>query len=254
MERITSRKNPLISRIRALLKERSCRREQGEYVCDGVKLLREAMKWQAEITTVLVSEGLDVPLPDCRCVQVPQELMASVSPMKAPQGVLFTCAIPALTPPERLTGHTYVALDGVQDPGNVGTIWRSASAFAARGLFLTGGSADPYGWKAVRSSMGAVFRLPAWEVTPEQLERMCRKSGVELWGTALREDTEDLREMPDLPCVLAIGSEGKGLSEEMLSRCDKTVKIPMEPGCESLNAAMAASVALWERYRHRKDD
>jgi TrmH family RNA methyltransferase len=74
-------------------------------------------------------------------------------------------------------------------------------------------------------------------------------SGLPLWGTALREDTVDLRQLPEGPCVLAVGSEGKGLSEELLALCHRTVKIPMNPGCESLNAAMAATVALWERCR-----
>jgi TrmH family RNA methyltransferase len=250
MERITSRKNPLISHIRALLKDRSYRREKGEYVCDGVKLLEEAVKWGAALTCVLCTEGMEVEVPEgCRCVEVPRDLMASVSPMKAPQGVLFTCAQPVITPPERLEGRTWMALEGVQDPGNVGTIWRSASAFGAQGLFLLEGCADPFGWKTVRSSMGAVFRLPVWETEGKALADLCRRSEVPLWGTALRSDTEDLRRMGEGPCVLCVGSEGRGLSDELLERCERTVKIPMDPGCESLNAAMAATVALWERFR-----
>ena len=252
MERITSRSNPLIAHLRALLRDRSYRRERGEFVCDGVKLLSEAVKWGAELTTVVRAQGTDLPCPvDCRVVEVPRDLMASVSPMKAPQGVLFTCKQPDLTPPERLDGRTWLALEGVQDPGNVGTIWRSASAFLASGVFLLGGCADPFGWKAVRSSMGAVFRLPVWELSAAELAKLCRRRGVPLWGTALREDTEDLRRMGEGPCVLAIGSEGRGLSDELLGLCDRTVKIPMDPGCESLNAAMAATVALWERCRGR---
>jgi TrmH family RNA methyltransferase len=250
MERITSRANPLLTHIRKLLKDRSYRRENREFVCDGVKMLEEARKWKAEILTVLVSEGLDIPLPSQgRIVQVPESLMSSISPMKAPQGVLFTCRLPSLTPPETLTGKTYLVLDGLQDPGNLGTIWRSADAFGASGLLLTGHSADPYNWKAARATMGAVFRLPVWELEGEELKQLCRKNQLPLYGTALREDTADLREVPNHPCVFAIGSEGRGLSRELLSLCDQTVKIPMEPTCESLNAAMAATVVLWERYR-----
>jgi TrmH family RNA methyltransferase len=250
MEHITSRKNPLIAHIRSLLKDRSYRRETGEFVCDGVKLLEEAVKWGAALTCVISTEGMEVDVPEgCRSVEVPRDLMAALSPMKAPQGVLFTCAVPELSTPERLEAGTWLALEGLQDPGNVGTIWRSASAFDARGLLLLRGCADPYGWKAVRSSMGAVFRLPVWEVSAQELARLCRESGLPLWGTALREDTVDLRQLPEGPCVLAVGSEGRGLSEELLALCHRTVKIPMNPGCESLNAAMAATVALWERCR-----
>lgn len=250
MERITSRANPLLAHLKKLVKDRGYRRKTGEFVCDGVKMLEEALKWDAEITAVVLSEELEIPLPERgRIIQVPASLMASISPMKAPQGVLFTCKLPSLRPPEALTGRTYLALDGLQDPGNVGTIWRSADAFGADGLLLTGHSADPYNWKAVRASMGAVFRLPIWELETSELKRLCQSSGLPLWGTALREDTSDLRELEQGRCVLAIGSEGKGLSPELLSLCDKTVKIPMEPTCESLNAAMAATVVLWERYR-----
>lgn len=251
MERITSRANPLLGHMKKLIKDRSYRREKGEFLCDGVKMLEEAMKWGAEITAVLVSEGLDIPLPEKgRIVQVPAGVMESVSPMKAPQGVVFTCKIPNQGQLNLKNARTLLLLDGLQDPGNVGTIWRSASAFGADGLLLTGHSADPYNWKAVRASMGAVFRLPAMELEYGELKAFCKEKGFALFGTALRDDTEDLRDMDkDCPCILAVGSEGRGLSEELLNLCDKTVKIPMEPGCESLNAAMAATIALWERYR-----
>ncbi|MCD8147439.1 MAG: RNA methyltransferase [Clostridiales bacterium] len=251
MERITSRANPLLGHIKKLLKDRNYRRETGEFVCDGVKLLDEALRWGAEITALICSEGLELPaLPETgRLVQIPVGMMSSISPMKAPQGVLFICKLPSLTPPARLDGRTYLVLDGLQDPGNVGTIWRSADAFGAAGLLLTGHSADPYSWKTVRASMGAAFRLPVWEVTPEELQTLCRANDLPLWGTALQADTADLRQLGGGRCALAIGSEGSGLSREVLALCDGTVKIPMEPQCESLNAAMAATVALWERYR-----
>lgn len=253
MERITSRSNPLITHIRRLLRDRSYRREQGEFVCDGVKLLGEALRWRAELTAVLCTGSVPAALPEhVRAAEVPESLMASLSPMKAPQGALFTCRMPNLCPPERLEGRTFLLLDGLQDPGNVGTIWRSADAFGASGLLLTGSCADPFSWKAARASMGAVFRLPVWELEYEAISALCRRSDLPLYGAALREDTMDLRELSHAPCVIAVGSEGSGLSDELLSRCRATVKIPMEPTCESLNAAMAATTILWERYRSGK--
>lgn len=250
MERLTSRSNPLFSKVRKLAKDRSARRETGEFLCDGVKLLEEAIKWQADITTVLLTEGTRVPLPqNARCVEIPAPLMASISPMKAPQGVLFLCRLPGLTAPEVLQGRTYLVLDGLQDPGNVGTIWRTADAFGADGLLLTGHSADPYNWKTVRASMGAVFRLPVWEVDQSEILPLCQRSHLPLCGTALRADTVSLAELPSDRLALVIGSEGQGISQQLLSHCDLTVKIPMKPTCESLNAAVAASVLLWERWR-----
>lgn len=256
MEHITSRSNPLLSKVRKLIKDRSYRRETGEFVCDGVKMLEEAVKWQADVTAVILTEELtlDFPLPKrARCVTVPADVMASVSPMKAPQGALFLCRMNSLTAPERLEGRTWLVLDGLQDPGNVGTIWRTADAFGADALLLTGHSADPYNWKTVRASMGAVFRLKAWELEPDELTALCRRSGAALVGTALREDTVSLKELPAGPCAMVIGSEGHGISQEMLEACDLTVKIPMKPTCESLNAAVAASVLLWERWRSAAD-
>ncbi len=250
MEVITSRSNPLISKVRRLLRDRGYRRECGEFVCDGVKLLEEAVKWRAQVTTVLLTEGVACPLPqNARCVTIPADVMSSISPMKTPQGALFLCAMPTLTPPEHLEGRTWLVLEGLQDPGNVGTIWRTADAFGASGLILTGHSADAYNWKTVRASMGAVFRLPVWELENREVPPLCQRSGLTLCGTALREDTVSPKELPDGPCALVIGSEGKGLSEAMLASCDLTVKLPMKPTCESLNAAVAASVLLWERWR-----
>ena len=151
--------------------------------------------------------------------------------------------------PETLPGRRYVVLDGVQDPGNVGTVLRTLDAFDADGLLLTGGCADPFGPKTVRASMGAVFRRPVWSVTPEELGDLLRRSGIPLYGAALRPDAMDARQADYSRCALAIGSEGRGLSREVLDLCDKTVLIPMSPRCESLNAAIAAAVLLWESWR-----
>lgn len=163
--------------------------------------------------------------------------------------MLFTCRLPQAPLPRSLTGRRYVLLDGVQDPGNVGTILRTLDAFDADGLLLTGGCADPYGWKAVRSSMGAVFRRPIYSGTPEELAALLRRSDLPLYGAALREDTVDARQADYTRCVLAIGSEGRGLSREVLDLCDQTIRIPMSDRCESLNAAIAAAVLLWESWR-----
>ena len=150
MERITSRKNPLLMKIRKLSSGSArARREAGEYLGDGVKLLEEALCWEAPLTTVVVTEGAQVPeLPQgVRAIQVPQDVMETISPMNTPQGVLFLARLPETTLPERLEGRRYLVLDGVQDPGNVGTIWRTADALGADGLLLVNGCADPYGPK-----------------------------------------------------------------------------------------------------------
>lgn len=250
-ERITSRANPLMTHIRRLAASRSYRRETGEFLGDGVKLLAEAVRWGAALTAVVYTPGVRLPdLPPCvRLVEVPEDLMASVSPMEAPQGALFLAAMPPRQPPAALTGRRYLALEGVQDPGNVGAILRTADAFAAGGLLLLPGCADLYNPKTVRASMGALFRLPAWECTLPQLSGLAGAADLPLIGAALRQDTLDVRKTAMDRGVFLIGSEGRGLSPEALACCSATVRIPMVDRCESLNAAAAAAIVLWEGYR-----
>ena len=251
MERITSRQNPLMAHIRKLSASRAYREKTGEYLGDGVKLLEEAAKWSAALTAVISTEGTALPpLPaEVRLVEVPAELMAYISPMEAPQGALFLARQPDLRPPERLEAGRYLALEGVQDPGNVGTILRTADAFEADGLFLLEGCADLYNPKTVRASMGAVFRRPVWRCTLGELTDRLRGAGLPLYGAALRADTLDVRQADLRHAAVLVGSEGRGLSQAALDACTATVKIPMSPRCESLNAAAAAAVLLWEGWR-----
>lgn len=250
-ERITSRANPLLVHIRKLASSRAHRYETGEYLGDGGKLLAEAVRWNAPLTSVVHTAGAALPpLPEgVRIVEVPGDVMGSISPMESPQGVLFLARMPSAPPPAALPPGRYLALEGVQDPGNVGTILRTADAFGAGGVFLLPGCADLYNPKTVRSSMGAVFRIPAWNIALNELRGLAAKSALPLLGTALRSDAIDLREAALERSVILLGSEGKGLSGEALSICVKAVRIPMEERCESLNVAAAAAALLWEGYR-----
>lgn len=250
-EKITSRTNPLMTHIRKLASSRSYRRETGEYLGDGVKLLEEAVRWGAQLSAVVCTEGTALPkLPEhVRLVEVPRDVMKSISPMEAPQGALFTAKMPDQKLPEKLSGSRYLVLEGVQDPGNVGTIWRTADAFGADGLILLPGCADLYNPKTVRSGMGAAFRLSAWNTTLPELKERLEAAGLPLLGAALRSDTVDARDADLKRAAVMIGSEGRGLTDEALAACGQTVKIPMTERCESLNAAIAAATLLWEGYR-----
>ena len=250
-ERITSRSNPLVSRLRKLNSKRSARREEGVFCGEGPKLLDEALKWGAELETVICDEHIELPAvpASSRVVEVSAELLNSVADTETPQGVVFVCKGKKLFLPETLTGSRYLVLDGVQDPGNLGTIWRTADAFGVDGLILCGNCADPWSPKTVRATMGAVFRLPVYEGTLEDVAEKLNAAGIPLYATALREDTVDVRSISMDKAAVIIGSEGRGVSDLALNLCTKTVKIPMTPRCESLNAAIAASVVLWEMAR-----
>ena len=251
IEEITSRSNPLVSRLRKLNARRSARREEGVFVGEGPKLLGEALRWGIELETVVFSPELPLPQlpPRTRVVQVTGELLRAMAQTESPQGIIFVGRIPSMELPERLTGERYLILDGVQDPGNVGTIWRTADAFGVDALILCGGCADPWSPKTVRATMGAGFRLPLWEGELGTVAERVREAGIPLYATALREDTLDVRHVDLGRSAVIIGSEGHGVSQNALELCDKTIKIPMRERCESLNAGVAASVVLWEMAR-----
>lgn len=248
VEHITSRSNPLVSRVKKLNSKRSVRREECCFCGEGPKLLDEALKWNAELDTVIFAEGIVLPeLPgSVRVVRVPPDLLRSLSDTETPQGIVFICKGSSMALTEPLQGSKYLILDGVQDPGNVGTIIRTSDAFGIDGVILCGECADPWSPKTVRSTMGAVFRLPIYESGLPDAYSALKASSIPLYATALRDDTADIREMNFDKVAVIIGSEGKGVSQCALELCSKTIKIPMVERCESLNAAIAASVVLWE--------
>ena len=249
-ERITSRKNPLLQHVRKLLTSRSYREKAGEYAADGVKLLEEAAKWiPQQIRTVLVTADVTVcQLPDhVRLVEIPDDIMAQISPMEAPQGALFTCALPEQNGLE-LADHCLI-LDGIQDPGNLGTILRTADAMEIP-VILTPGCADAYNPKTVRAAMGAVFRTaPQW-AAPEEIVELCREKRIPLYVTALSDRAVDLREADLNRVAMVIGSEGRGVGAFFLTHADRELIIPMSSRCESLNAAIAAAIVMWEMKRN----
>lgn len=250
MEAITSRKNPLFQAIRKLNTSNSFRRQQGLFVCEGPKLLEEAVRWGVSVETVVKAPGFALPQGlSCRVVETPYDVLSSVTDTVTPQSVLFTCRLPDTALPNKLEKGRYLVLDGVQDPGNLGTIWRTADALGASGLLLAGPCGEPFGPKAVRASMGACFRLPVWKGEGQEVAALLKDSGIPLYATALRSDTEDVRETDLTGAAVVIGSEGRGVSEELLALCEKTLRIPMEDKCESLNAAVAAAIVLWEGYQ-----
>lgn len=255
MEQITSRSNSLVAHIRKLGADRKYRREQGQFLAEGPKLLEECAKWGGKAAVLVCAEGFALPFAFTaeRIVTVPADVFKSLSTVDTPQGALAVCAAPDLTPPEELPGTRFLVLDGVQDPGNLGTVWRTADAFGCDGLLLANGCADPLSPKTVRATMGACFRLPAWETSPDALKALLDAARIPLYATALREDTVDVRHLAWDRAAVVIGSEGRGISQKMLEISAQTVKIPMRPRCESLNAAVAASVVLWEMFRGERE-
>jgi len=136
-------------------------------------------------------------------------------------------------------------LDGIQDPGNLGTILRSADALQIP-VALLEGCADPYNHKTVRASMGAVFRTPVQQTTWQEAAAKCANAKIPVAVTALSDRAMDIREARVAQMAVVIGSEGRGVREEILRQADQELIIPMNPRCESLNAAIAAAIVMWQ--------
>ena len=238
MERITSRKNGYIAYLRRLASEGALRRERGETVLDGEKLLGEALSSGCEVTSVLSDEARPPErLPEgAKLYCAPAELVGYASPVKNSPGPVFTVRLPERRAPERV--DCAVVLESVQDPGNVGTVIRTANALGVGAVILTGGCADPASPRCVRATMGAAFRQYvaetdlAWDLP--------------LYGAALAPGARDIREARLERAAVAIGNEGHGLSAGLMELGAGAVIIPMAPGSESLNAAVAGAIVMWE--------
>ena len=246
-QRITSRKNPFLQQVKKLLSSRKAREEAGLFVSDGTKLLEEAVKYYPGLDTVILSDGVQVTLPESvKVVRVPEDVMESISPMQSPQGALFLCRLPnkiEFTPKAGM-----LLLDGIQDPGNLGTMLRTADALNIP-VCLLEGCADPYSHKVVRSSMGAVFRTPVVQAKWTDVQTACRNAGICVGVTALSQRAKDIRLSDVGAMAVVIGSEGQGVRKEILEAADAELIIPMNPRCESLNAAVAATIVMWQMVK-----
>ena len=243
-ERITSRKNPTLQLVRKLVSSRKERESTGLFVADGTKLLEEAVRFWPGLETVILSDGVQAQVPDhVRVIRVPEDVMESISPMATPQGAVFLCRLPektAFTPKAPL-----LLLDGIQDPGNLGTILRTADALNVP-VALLEGCADPFGHKVVRASMGAVFRTQVVQTNWEEAKKALTEAGIPVAVTALSDRAKDIRNAKVQEMAVVIGSEGQGVRRQILEEADAELIIPMQAHCESLNAAVAAAIVAWE--------
>lgn len=249
MENITSRKNKIISHLRSVASDSGYRRDCGEFICDGEKTLKEAISFGAEIKYVLWKEtASDISLPNSvQQYTAPSDLFEYASPLKSSPGPVFTVKIPDREDSDK--SNRAIVLENLQDPGNVGTVVRTANAFSIDAVILVGACADLYNPKTVRASMGAIFRQKVLEMDVAELREYLDKCGLPLYGAALSDKAKDMRDVSVKHSAVAIGSEGRGLSDELLKVCDGELIIPMNPDSESLNAAVAASVFMWEMSR-----
>lgn len=254
MRPITSMHNPRVQALRELQRPKG-RREMGLFLCEGAKMVREALALGLCRTLIVEESRHEEYVREIEaCEQaggeallVPLPVMRAVSEAKTPQGIACTAAI--LPEPERFSGRRLVALDGVQDPGNVGTILRTADAAGFDGALLSGACADLYSAKTLRATMGSVFRLPTRRTNdlPTALAQL-REAGYAVVATELG-GADFYTYCPHEQAVLVIGSEGHGVSPQVRAVATHHLALPMRGGAESLNAAVAAGIMIYEMAR-----
>lgn len=246
MEHITSLKNPKVTAWKAL-KDRKGRRESGCFLVEGRKMVEEALASAFDVEAVLVQEGVSFPdgltMP---VYELPAHVLAAVCDTKTPQGI---AAVVRMKEQSALGKHI-VVLDGVQDPGNVGTIIRTADAAGLNGVLLSNQCADVFSPKVLRATMGSIFRmnLRTTDDLPGELTKL-REKGYSILSSQLDGTPFYEREKVAEQFALVIGNEGNGVSEQVQQTATHRVRLPMRGGAESLNAAIAAAIMMYELMR-----
>ena len=259
---IASLKNTRGMEWRALNKSRGDRRSAGLFLAEGEHMAEEALNaGKARALLVLETlrarysrligqaDGQEIPV-----YLLSEPVLHALSDAKTPQGVIAVCSLPDEKSESAFDGDVLVALDDVQDPGNVGTILRTLDAAGFSGLILSKGCADPFSPKALRASMGAVFRVPVYlsDSLPDTLNAL-KMRGFGVMAGTLDGDPFYSRGTDDRRNCVVIGNEGAGISRDVLAGVTKKVMLPMRGGAESLNAAAACAVILYDMLRTREN-
>ena len=250
---ITSANNANIKHIKAL-SSRKERRKYKEYTVEGIKSVNEAMKSGKEIVSLVISDDFDEALINSdfeKIYRVPGFVFEKICDTETPQGILAVLKQDENEISELEEGGLYLYCDGISDPGNMGTLIRTAEAAGFSGVLCSKNCVELYNPKTVRASMGSFFRMSVYEVDFLRLSEF-KNNGASLFGGALCDDTKDYREVEyNNTIVIIVGNEANGISDEVLSVCTP-VKIPIYGGAESLNAAVAAGILMYEAANRRK--
>jgi TrmH family RNA methyltransferase len=243
------------------LLERRGRDKQGKFLIEGFHLVEEAIKAGADVTTIVYSLEKGKPAALFAATQdriewigVSQAVLEKCSDTQTPQGIFAVVDKPNLRGEDLWSSRLrdlVVVVDGVQDPGNLGTIIRSADAVGAGGVLLGAGTVDVYNPKTIRSTMGSLFHLPILEGDLLQILLRARAEGVQLVTTSLQAQQSCYETDLSKPTWIILGNEAKGVSPEVAAEADVKVIIPMQGQAESLNVAMAGTVLLFEASRQR---
>jgi RNA methyltransferase, TrmH family len=257
VERISSRQNAVVKRFRAL----HTGRNDDTVLLDGAHLLEEALSARVPIEVAAFSESVagsalasEVSRAGVTTILVSQPVLSAISPVRQPSGVVSIARVRPASFEDALAGDQplLIVLHEVQDPGNVGAVIRVAEACGATGVITTPGTADPFGWKSMRGSMGSALRVPIAAKQPmSAIATALQRRSISLVATVPRGGTSLPQADLTGPTAILLGAEGAGLPQELLTPAVARLTIPMRPPVESLNVSIAASLILYEAARQR---
>lgn len=242
MKRIESLKNERVKKWKKLHTKRG-REQQGLFLVEGEHLVEEALKSNWLVLTIITNTTISIPFSG-EVIQVNDSVLKELSRTETPQGMIAVCRRNELCQPADLTG-VYVVLDRIQDPGNLGTIIRTALAAGATAVVVGTGSVDVFNDKVIRSTQGAFFHIPVYEGGLEDWFNAFEQAKIPVLGTSLLEAIPYSEVEKTSQFALLLGNEGDGVGEEWLKRTSKNVYIPQNPKAESLNVAVASGILLY---------
>ena len=260
MQVITSKDNEIVKHIKKL-SDKKYRDQNNCYIIEGIKLVEEAIQEEAQIDKIIIceectktseiSKSLMYEIAKHDCIYVTEKIFKMLTQVMNPQGIMAVIKKNKERPQVKFDEDIIVALDDIQDPGNLGTILRTVDSIGLKQLIVSKGTADVYNPKVVRSSMGAIFRVEVIEVEnlKETIEMM-KRNNYELVVTSLQTESS-IYDVDYNKKIIVIGNEANGVSQEIQDMADKKIKIPMLGKTESLNASVATAIILYEYIRQK---
>lgn len=254
MKHIESESNASLKQWKKLHTKKE-REKSGTYLIEGPHLIEEAIKSGAKLQHVIIEEQFELNEAWLKekftLWSVPSKLMKQLSETEKPQGIIAVCEMMDQNENLIKKNGRYLLIDGVQDPGNLGTIIRTADSAGLDGVFLGEGTADLYNGKTVRSTQGSLFHLPIVKADLLEIVQQCKEMNITVLSTSLQEAV-DMRKAPEVEgFALIVGNEGAGVQEALQQESMMNVKIPIFGSAESLNVSVATGILLYELQRNR---
>ncbi|WP_407636201.1 TrmH family RNA methyltransferase [Salibacterium aidingense] len=248
LNRIDSVKNPKVKNVKRLAKRKFRERER-QFVIEGWHLLKEAASHDVEIQDVFIEENRDVPrdmeVSGLPVSMVTEQVMKEMSQMETPQGIVAICRLPENEEQNVQPKDHFLLVDRVQDPGNLGTMIRTADAAGVTAVILGEGTVDPYNDKVIRATQGSLFHLPVIKGKLEDWMEICSTHKIPVFGTSAGVGTTHSAIAAQNGFALLVGNEGAGVQEALLGKTDQNIYVPIYGNAESLNVSVATGILLY---------